>query len=128
MHQTHKNFTLKDLFLKILSWYLQSAVDLVKIHAVQAYVKFVQEAREAFITWLIVKFMISLAFAGFILAHIGLLVFLPISNTAKGITLFIMSFVYLLIGLTVVGVLTSQRNWMKFSRAAKLVEKVTENK
>ena len=127
MHQ-EKKFTLTDLIHKIFSWYSQAAIDLVKIRAVEAYVKFIQEAREAFIAFLLIKFMIFLTFAGFILAHVALLVFLPISNTAKGITLLIMSFVYLLIGSIVIYLLTSQRNWMKFSRASNLVNKVVRNR
>jgi len=116
--------TVIGLLKNIFSWYSDAAIQLAKIRAVSAYVKAVGIARIAFLGAVALKCVLGLMFAGFLLAHIALLILIPLPMNVKAIALLVLGCLYFLIGIITVCVLSSQHLWMKYSGASQMVSKV----
>jgi LytS/YehU family sensor histidine kinase len=116
--------TITGLLMNLLNWYFDATMQLLKIRAVTAYVKAVAAARLVFIGLIALKCLLLLMFAGFILAHIGLFLYLPCRMEHKALGLFILGLVYFLVPLVIILIMCSQKRWMKYSKASELVRKV----
>jgi len=98
-----------------------ATLQLARIKAVSAYVKAIGAMRMAFIGLLMLKIIMGLLLAGFILLHIALLIYVPLPMETKALVLLVLSIAYLLIGIIVLSVLCSQKLWMKYSKASDMV-------
>ncbi len=111
--------------LTLLKRYEKNTVTLVQIEAASYYVKGVSKARSVFIFYLIFSCLLLLLLAGFVFLHVALFIYLSWSPQAKAILLMVLSVVYIMIGLVGIFLFCSQKQWMKFSKANTLVEKLT---
>ena len=119
---------IKDILMRLCKVYFEDAVSLVKIRAVSYYVKAIGVAREVFIAHILLKCLLLLMLAGFVLMHVGLFIALPCCPAWKGILLLILGAVYFLIALLAAIKMCSQKYWMNFSKASDLVKEVTDKK
>jgi len=62
--------------------------------------------------------------SGFIFLHVSFLYYFPLSKEVKALVIFSLGIFYFLIPLGVLLYFTSQRFWMKFSKANTLIQKV----
>jgi hypothetical protein len=108
-------------FTRIVNWCCNVTWHLAKIRAVTIYVKAIRAARLAFMGLIGLWCVLLLMTAGFILAHIALLILLPVSLEIKALVLLILSGIYFLIGVIVIAVASSQRLWMRYSGASDMV-------
>lgn len=93
----------------------------LKTEAAAVYVAGVGKARKAFIALLGLAFSLLLALAGFVFIHIALFVLLSWSLPVKALVLLILGLVYLGAGIAVVGELSSDRAWMKFTKIDRII-------
>ena len=119
---------MKDIFVRLLKVYFEDVISLAKIRAVSCYVKAIGAARSVFIAHILLKCLLLLMLAGFVLVHVGLFIALPCCPQYKGILLMILGAAYFLIGLLRVLKMCSQKYWMEFSKASDLVKEVTGKK
>ena len=106
---------MKDLLVRLLKVYFEDAISLAKIRAVSYYVKAIGAAREVFIAHILLKCLLLLMLAGFVLMHVGLFIALPCCPAWKGILLLILGAMYFLIALLAAVKMCSQKYWMRFS-------------
>ena len=93
----------------------------LKTEAAAVYVAGVGKARKAFIALLGLAFSLLLALAGFVFIHIALFMLLPWSLPVKALVLLMLGLVYLGAGVAVVGELSSDRAWMKFTKIDRII-------
>jgi len=105
--------------------YEQNAMDLVKIEAVSYYVKSLGKARKAVIGYIAFSCLMLLLVSGFVLFHVALLFLLPWTMGTKAALLLILGGIYFLVALGIILFATSQRTWMKYSKAKEMVDHVT---
>ena len=113
---------LSEFLKKLFHWYLETTLELVKIKAVELYVKAVRLGRNVFIASLVLRCLLLLMAAGFVLLHIALLIYLPIDMKYKSLGLLVLSAIYFVVPLIVLIILCSQRFWMRTSKASELVK------
>ncbi len=96
----------------------------IKIKAVICYIKAMRFIRRMCIgiVLLILSFVVMIS--GFIFLHVAFLYYFPVSKEVKALVVFSLGVFYFLIPLGVLLYFTSQRFWMKFSKANTLIQKV----
>jgi hypothetical protein len=114
--------TFRGFLRNIFDWYCDAALNLLKIRAVTLYVKLVKSVRLASLGLIGLWCGLLLMFAGFILAHIALLILIPVSMLVKSIILLILATIYMLVPFGILCYAFSERTWMKFSKASELVK------
>ena len=120
---------LKGLVTAAAFWfvnrYRRLSVDLVKIEAATYYIKAIQSGRQGFLSALLVWLGIFFFALGVVLLHASLFVGLYLwfqSLTAVAIGLLVLGGIYVIIILLVARFVLSEKAWMKFFKADKLVE------
>ncbi|MFO7675666.1 MAG: hypothetical protein R6X12_05085 [bacterium] len=101
--------------------WLGGVLAILKTEAAATYVAGVRKARRAFIALLGMAIFLFLALMGFAFIHIALLAWLPWSLPVKALVLLILGVVYLSVGLAVVGVLGSDRAWIRFTKVDRIL-------
>jgi hypothetical protein len=104
----------------------QKTLDLLKIKAVAGYLHAVEQMRQSAIGIITLFLAGLLMLAGFVGVHFGLFVLLDLSLETIAIVTLCLSAIYLIIGILLVGKVTSEKTWMELSGGDKLVKKVTE--
>lgn len=113
----------------LLNKYRQTSLDLLKLEAAIGYVKAVRSARQAFLALLVIVLGAGLLAAGFVLLHVGLgmLIYLAFQSWwVVGVVLLILGAIYTIVPLFIIRRLCSEKTWMRFFKADKLVEQVTK--
>jgi len=100
---------------------------LARIRAAMLYVKGVQTMRLTVVGCLGISLLCVLLCGGFILFHVGLFFYLPGSIAVKGLILAVLGAIYLLIAITVLASLSSERFWMRMSKADETVKRAVKN-
>ena len=127
--------SLKRVATVVLSWlfrrYRCLSLDLLKIQGVMYYVKGVQGVRQLTVTMLFAFVLIGVGFSGFLLFHAGLAVLLyGLGNSLLlvGSVLLFLGGVYVGLAVFVLRYYTDERQWMRWTGASQLVERVTRAK
>lgn len=103
----------------------RGALDWLSIRAVMLYVRGVGGARRMVVALVLAIAALLLASAGFILFHIGLFLWLPLSTAAKGLILAALGLAYLLIAALAIRKALSEKAWLRASGASDLIARVT---
>lgn len=122
------NNLLLKLLVRIARGKQRAMLHLTRIKFATCYVKSVRTVRMMFLAYLGVTLFCLLLGCGFILLHVGLFYHLTWSVPAKGLLLLALGGVYLLIAITALAFLTSERLWMRASRADKAVQRAVSDK
>lgn len=96
----------------------------IKIKAVICYIKAIRFIRRICIGIVLLILSLVVMISGFIFLHVAFLYYFPLSKEVKVLVLFSLGIVYFLVPLGVLLYFTSQRFWMKFSKANTLIQKV----
>ena len=96
----------------------------IKIKAVIYYIKAIRFIRRICIGIVLLILSLVVMISGFIFLHVAFLYYFPLSKEVKAFVLFSLGIFYFLIPLAVLLYFTSQRFWMKFSKANTLIQKV----
>jgi len=100
---------------------IDTAVAGIKFEAAALYVSGVRKTRQAFIALIGLAVCLLLATSGFLLMHVALFVWLPLSSTVKAVALLVLGAVYLGAGLAVICRLSSGRTWMRFTKVDRIM-------
>jgi len=114
------NFVLGFISSLFRRW-LGRVQDILQIEATAVYVAGVKKARRAFIALLGLALSLLLALSGFVLIHVALFAWLPLSLPAKALILLVLGMVYLGGGVAVVLGLSSDRPWMRFTEVDRIL-------
>ena len=114
------NFVLGFISSLFRRW-LGRVQDILQIEATAVYVAGVKKARRAFIALLGLALSLLLALSGFVLIHVALFAWLPLSLPAKALILLVLGMVYLGGGVAVVLGLSSDRTWMRFTEVDRIL-------
>ena len=96
----------------------------IKIKAVIYYIKAIRFIRRICIGVFLLILSFVVMISGFIFLHVSFLYYFPLSKEVKAFVIFSLGIFYFLIPLGVLLYFTSQRFWMKFSKANILIRKV----
>jgi hypothetical protein len=96
----------------------------IKIKAVIYYIKAIRFIRRICIGIVLLILSLVVMICGFIFLHVAFLYYFPLSKEVKALVIFSLGIVYFLVPLGVLLYFTSQRFWMKFSKANTLIQKV----
>ena len=96
----------------------------IKIKAVIYYIKAIRFIRRICIGIVLLILSLIVMISGFIFLHVSFLYYFPLSKEVKALVIFSLGIFYFLIPLGVLLYFTSQRFWMKFSKANTLIQKV----
>ena len=96
----------------------------IKIKAVIYYIKAIRFIRRICISIFLLILSLVVMISGFIFLHVSFLYYFPLSKEVKALVIFSLGIFYFLIPLGVLLYFTSQRFWMKFSKANTLIQKV----
>jgi len=96
----------------------------IKIKAVIYYIKAIRFIRRICIGIFLLILSFVVMISGFIFLHVSFLYYFPLSKEVKALVIFSLGIFYFLIPLGVLLYFTSQRFWMKFSKANTLIQKV----
>lgn len=96
----------------------------IKIKAVICYIKAIRFIRRICIGIVLLILSLVVMISGFIFLHVAFLYYFPLSKEVKMFVIFSLGIVYFLVPLGVLLYFTSQRFWMKFSKANTLIQKV----
>lgn len=108
--------------------YEKTSIDLIKIRAVAAYVKAVAGARYAVMGVLGMLVLTAMLVLSFLMANIAFFCLLIKSEHGRMLAIFIASVVYFLICLIAVVAGTSEKLWMRVSRANRLVAQYSNHR
>lgn len=89
----------------------------IKIKAVICYIKAIRFIRRICIGIVLLILSLVVMISGFIFLHVAFLYYFPLSKEVKMFVIFSLGIVYFLVPLGVLLYFTSQRFWMKFSKA-----------
>jgi len=108
--------------------YRRLSIDLVKIEAATYYIKAIQSGRQGFLSVLLVWLGIFFFALGVILLHASLFVglYLWFSLSAVAIGLLVLGGIYVIVILLIARFALSEKAWLKFFKADKLVEDLTK--
>jgi hypothetical protein len=109
----------------LLQEYRRVSVQWLKIQAAIWYVKGVAQARRIAVRIVAVVAALLLAMVGFILFHVGLFLWLPVSLATKGLLLAALGLIYLVVAGLVIRALLSERSWLRNSGASDFIEGAT---
>lgn len=114
------------IFTDLLKQYKQTIISLAKIKGVFYYIKVVRLIRLIYIGifFLILSFVVMIS--GFIFLHVAFLYYFPLSREVKGIVIFSLGILYFLIPVGILSYFTSQKVWMKFSKANRLIQSILD--
>lgn len=96
----------------------------IKIKAVICYIRAIRFIRRICIGIFLLILSFVVMITGFIFLHVSFLYYFPLSKEVKALVIFSLGIFYFLIPLGVLLYFTSQRFWMKFSKANTLIRKV----
>ena len=96
----------------------------IKIKAVIYYIKAIRFIRRICIGIFLLILSFVVMISGFIFLHVSFLYYFPLSKEVKALVIFSLGVFYFLIPLGVLLYFTSQRFWLKFSKANTLIQKV----
>jgi hypothetical protein len=119
---------LQDFLFGLVGGFFRNEIAGLKIKGAICYVKAVAEARRIFIIYTLLRCAIILMLAGFVLVHVAVFAFLPWTPLCKMVVLLLLGSLYILVSLSVVLYMCSQKYWMHMTGASKLVDEVTGNK
>ena len=109
--------------------YRRLSIDLVKIEAATYYIKAIQSGRRGFLSVLLIWLGIFFFALGVVLLHAGLFVWIYLwfqSLAAVAIGLLVLGGIYVVVILLIARQLLSEKAWMNFFKADKLVEDLTK--
>lgn len=109
----------------LLQEYRRVSVQWLKIQAAIWYVKGVAQARRIAVRVVAVVAALLLATAGFILFHVGLFLWLPVSLAVKGLLFAALGLIYLVVAWLVIRALLSEGSWLRGSGASDLIADAT---
>ncbi len=109
----------------LLQEYRRVSVQWLKIQAAIWYVKGVAQARRIAVRVVSIGAALLLGTAGFILFHVGLFLWLPVSLAVKGVLLAALGLVYLVAAWLVIRALLSEGSWLRTSGANDLIAHAT---
>lgn len=109
----------------LLQEYRRVSVQWMKIQVAIWYVKGVAHARRIAVRVVAVVAALLLATAGFILFHVGLFLWLPVSLAAKGLVVAALGLIYLVVAWLVIRALLSEGSWLRGSGASDLIAHAT---
>lgn len=107
----------KSLAAQAASRVRQEITDALQIRALRLYLRGVGTARQLFILGLLLACVLGLLLAGFVLAHVGLFLLLPLSLAAKGWLAVGLGAFYFLVAALSLAACCRQRTWLKASGA-----------
>jgi apolipoprotein N-acyltransferase len=113
------------LVTAVLQEYRRVSAQWLKIQAAIWYVKGVAQARRIAVRIVAVVAALLLGTAGFIILHVGLFLWLPVSLAVKGLLLAALGLIYLLAAGLVIRRLLSERSWLKNSGASDFIASAT---
>ena len=113
------------LVAALLQEYRRVAVDWLKIRAAIWYVKGVAQARRIAVRIVSVIAALLLGTAGFIVFHVGVFLWLPVSLAVKGLLLAALGLIYVVVAWLVIRSLLSEGSWLKASGAHDLIAQAT---
>ena len=96
----------------------------IKVKAVIYYIKAIRFIRRICIGIVLLILSLVVMICGFIFLHVSFLYYFPLSKEVKALVIFSLGIFYFLVPLGVLLYFTSQRFWMKFSKANTLIQKV----
>lgn len=108
----------------LLKHYKQTFIRFIKIKAVLYYIKAVRIIRLLYIGIFLLILSFIVMISGFIFLHVSFLYYFPLSKEVKALILFSLGILYFFVPVGVLIYFTSQRVWMKFSKANKLIQEV----
>ncbi len=117
---------LAGVAIKLLDNYRHLSLQLLKIEAATCYVRSVQMARRSAIGLMRMGLLIVLMGIGVLLLHVGLFVLLPWSVETKAILGMFLGVAYVAIGALALRAIMAEKNWMKKSGAADMLEKALQ--
>jgi hypothetical protein len=109
------------LVAALLQEYRRVTIDWLKIRATIWYVKGVARARRIAVRVVAIVAALLLGTAGFIVFHVGLFLWLPVSLAVKGMLLAALGLIYLISAGLVIRSLLSQGTWLRESGAHDLI-------
>lgn len=110
----------------LLKQYKQAFVSFTKIKAVLYYVEAIRVIRLLYIGIFLLLLSFIVMISGFIFLHVSFLYYFPLSKEVKASIIFSLGILYFLVPVGVLLYFTSQRFWMKFSKANILIQKILE--
>jgi hypothetical protein len=113
------------LVAAVIQQHRRLSIQWLKIQAAIWYVKGVAQARQIAVRIVSVVAGLLLALAGFIILHVGLFLWLPVSIGVKGLLLAALGLIYLLVAWLAIRHLLSERLWMNTSGASAFVAEAT---
>jgi hypothetical protein len=111
-----------NLVLKVVENYRHLSIQLLKIEVAKAYLYGVKTARLSAIGLMQMGLVIGLIFTGTILLHVGLFILLPWTLEAKAVLGMCLGLVYMAIGVWVLHVAMTEKNWLEKSGAIEMLE------
>lgn len=113
----------------LINRYRQASIDLVKLEAATCYLKAIQSGRQTMLSALLVWLCVFFFALGVLILHASLFIGLYIwfqSMTAVAAGMLVLGGVYVIVILFAARRLFSEKAWMKFFKADKLVEELTK--
>jgi hypothetical protein len=109
----------------LLQEYRRVSVQWLKIQAAIWYVKGVAQARRIAVRIVAVVAALLLAMVGFVILHVGLFLWLPVSVATKGMLLAVLGLIYLIVAGLVIRALLSEESWLRNSGASDFIAGAT---
>jgi len=113
------------LVTAVLQEYRRVSLQWLKIQAAIWYVKGVAQTRQIAVRIVAVVAALLLGTAGFIVFHVGLFLWLPVSLATKGLLLAALGLIYLVVAGLVIRALLSEGSWLRGSGASDLIADAT---
>jgi hypothetical protein len=116
---------LADSTVGLVRQYQKKSMEFVKIQAAALYIQGIKSARNLCLTLSLVVFLFSLAAVGLVAVSLTLVLMIPMPLAAKITGVLLLGVLY--VGGPAIAVfrILSDKNWMKFTGAADLLEKAT---
>jgi hypothetical protein len=114
------NFVVGTISALFRRW-IDGVRDGLQIEAAAVYVAGVRKAHQAFIALLGLALFLLLALSGFVLIHVALFAWLPLSLPVKALILLVLGMVYLGGGVAAVLGISSDRTWIRFTKVDRIL-------
>ncbi|MBI5197143.1 MAG: hypothetical protein HZA19_00885 [Nitrospirae bacterium] len=119
------DFLIKTLKgLAVLLW--GNCLTRAKIRGAVYYLQGVRTARRFFVLLSLAAVSIAVLAVGLALLPVAVYLYLPWAPGSKGVVILLFGIAYVAVPLIVLSRLLSEKYWMEFSRADKILEKVTK--
>lgn len=106
--------------------YQQTSLSFAKIKAAFYYVKAIKVMRSVYISIFLVILSFIVMINGFMFLHVSFLYYFPLSKEVKTLIVFSLGILYFVIPIGALFYFTSQKVWMRLSKADKFVHKVLD--